>query len=36
MSKAWHYLGALLVVVAGVWIAGVIGNPLSNIKNNPK
>jgi hypothetical protein len=35
MNKAWHYVGALLIVIAGVWIAGVIPNPIKSVKDNP-
>jgi hypothetical protein len=31
MDKAWHYAGALLVVVVGIWIATVIPNPLTSL-----
>jgi hypothetical protein len=31
MAKAWHYVGALAIVIAGVWIATAIANPLSKI-----
>ncbi len=31
MNKAWHYVGAVLVVVVGIWVAGMIPNPLSRI-----
>lgn len=29
MGKAWHYAGAVLVVVVGVWIATAIANPVA-------
>ena len=29
--KAWHYVGAVVVVVLGVWIAGAISNPIANL-----
>jgi hypothetical protein len=31
MGKAWHYAGAILVVVVGVWLATAISNPISGI-----
>jgi hypothetical protein len=31
MSKAWHYVGALAVVVIGVWIATAIANPVASL-----
>lgn len=31
MSKAWHYVGAVVVVVVGVWIATAIANPIAGI-----
>jgi hypothetical protein len=30
MNKAWHYLGAVAVVVIGVWIATAFANPIAN------
>lgn len=29
--KAWHYAGAVLVVVIGIWVASIIPNPLASI-----
>jgi hypothetical protein len=31
MHKAWHYVGAVLVVVVGIWVAQMIPNPLSGV-----
>ena len=31
MSKAWHYVGALAVVVVGVWIATTFTNPIASL-----
>lgn len=31
MNKAWHYLGALAVVVVGVWIATSFTNPIGAV-----
>lgn len=31
MGKAWHYAGAVLVVVLGVWIASMVSNPLAGL-----
>ena len=33
MDKAWHYAGAVLVVVVGIWLASVVPNPLASITN---
>lgn len=30
-GKAWHYLGAVVVVIVGVWIATAIANPIAGI-----
>jgi hypothetical protein len=35
MNKAWHYVGAVVVVILGVWLAGAIPNPLKSLSNNP-
>ena len=32
-SKAIHYLGALAVVIIGVWIATAIANPIAGISS---
>jgi hypothetical protein len=34
VNKAWHYAGAVLVVVVGIWVASVIPNPLSSLSSN--
>lgn len=31
MGKAWHYVGAVLVVVVGVWVATAIANPVASL-----
>lgn len=35
MSKSWHYLGAVVVVVVGVWIATAFANPIASFTGNP-
>jgi hypothetical protein len=35
-GKAWHYLGAVVVVVVGVWIATAIANPIAGITSKPQ
>lgn len=29
--KAWHYAGAVLVIVVGVWVSQVLPNPLAGL-----
>jgi hypothetical protein len=35
VHKAWHYVGAVLVVVVGIWVATLIPNPLASIGSKP-
>lgn len=30
-STALHYIGALAVVILGVWIADALGNPIAGV-----
>jgi hypothetical protein len=34
MNKAWHYVGAVVVVVVGVWIATAFTNPIASVTGN--
>lgn len=35
MDKAWHYVGAVLVVVVGIWVAQLLPNPLAGFTIGP-
>jgi hypothetical protein len=36
MGKAWHYVGAVVVVVVGVWIATAFTNPIASVAGGAK